>query len=128
MTGLVSIKAGNIFITFVFISVDCEWNFFATSHGKLPCDGIGGSMKRVTARASLQKTTSGHILTAEQMFKFCKEAIPSVNFVYFTANEINTAYSKLEHQYSITKTIPGTRSLFFFFLKTYAGYHKHIFW
>ena len=66
-------------------SVDCKWNFFATSHDKLPCDGIG-TMKRVTARASLQKTTSGHILTAEQMFKFCKEAIPSVNFVYITAN------------------------------------------
>ena len=90
-------------------SIDCKWNFFATSHGKLPCDGIG-TMKRVTARASLQKTTSGHILTAEQMFKFCKEAIPSVNFVYITANEINTGHSKLDHQYSITETIPGTQS------------------
>ena len=53
--------------------------------------------KRVTARASLQKTTSGHILTAEQMFKFHNKAIPSVNFVYITANEINTACSELEH-------------------------------
>ena len=77
-------------------SVDCEWNFFATSHGKSPCDGIRGTVKIVTARASLQKTTSGHILIAEQMFKFCKEAIPSVNFVFITANEINTACSKLE--------------------------------
>ena len=67
-------------------------------------------MKRVTARASLQKTTSGHILTAEQMFKFCKEAIPSVNFVYITANEISTAHSKLENRYSITETKPETRS------------------
>ena len=90
--------------------VDCEWNFFATSHGKSPCDGTRGTVKRVTARASLQKTTSGHILTAEQMFKFCKEAIPSVNFVHITANEINTACSKLEHQYLITETIPGARS------------------
>ena len=68
------------------------------------------SVKRVTARASLQKTTSGHILTAEQMFKFCKEASPSVNFVYITASEISAAHSKLEHQYLITETIPGTQS------------------
>lgn len=26
--------------------LDCEWNFFATSHGKGPCDGIGGTVKR----------------------------------------------------------------------------------
>ena len=71
--------------------VDCEWNIFATSHGKSLCDGIGGTVKRVTARACLQKTISAHILTAEQMFKLYKEVIPSVNFVYITENEINTA-------------------------------------
>ena len=32
--------------------------FFATSHGKSPCDGIGGTVKRLTARATiLAKTT-----------------------------------------------------------------------
>ena len=98
------------FYNLCFHASDCEWNFFATTHGKLPCDGIGGTMERGTAKAGLQKTTSGHILIAEQMFKFCKEAIPSVNVVYITANEINTARSKLEHQYSITEAIPGTRS------------------
>jgi len=41
-------------------AVNCEWNFFATSHGKSPCDGIGGTVKRLTARASLQRTSSGH--------------------------------------------------------------------
>ena len=35
--------------------VDCEWNFFATSHGKSPCGGLGGTVKRLTARASLQR-------------------------------------------------------------------------
>ena len=24
-------------------NVDCVWNFFATNHGKSPCDGIGGT-------------------------------------------------------------------------------------
>ena len=34
-------------------SLDAEWNFFATSHGKTACDGIGGTVKRLAARASL---------------------------------------------------------------------------
>ena len=25
--------------------IAAEWNFFATSHGKNPCDGIGGNLK-----------------------------------------------------------------------------------
>ncbi|KAG1714604.1 Endochitinase [Nymphon striatum] len=35
---------------------------FATSHGKSPCDGIGGTVKRLTAQASLKRTVTGHIL------------------------------------------------------------------
>ena len=31
-----------------------EWNFFATSHGKSICDGIGGTVKRPVTKASLQ--------------------------------------------------------------------------
>ena len=31
-----------------------EWHFFATSHGKTACDGIGGTAKRLTLNASLQ--------------------------------------------------------------------------
>ena len=31
------------------------WSFFATSHGKSPCDGIGGTVKRKIARTSLQR-------------------------------------------------------------------------
>jgi len=34
--------------------ITAEWNFFGTSHGKSPCDGIRGTRKRLAARASLQ--------------------------------------------------------------------------
>ena len=26
--------------------IPAEWHFFATSHGKGPCDGVGGAVKR----------------------------------------------------------------------------------
>jgi hypothetical protein len=35
-------------------NLDGEWHFFATSHGKGPFDGIGGTVKRLARRASLQ--------------------------------------------------------------------------
>ena len=38
-----------------------SWAFFATSHGKSACDGIGGTIKRLTARASLQRPYSEQI-------------------------------------------------------------------
>ena len=44
--------------------IQAEWHFFATSHNKSPCDGIGGTVKRLVARASLQNT---HILSARDM-------------------------------------------------------------
>ena len=33
--------------------VKAEWHFFATSHGKSPCDVIGGTIKRLVARATV---------------------------------------------------------------------------
>ena len=36
--------------------VDAKWHFFATSHSKGPCNGIGRTVKRLAARASLQRT------------------------------------------------------------------------
>lgn len=34
-------------------NLDATWHFFATSHGKSACDGIGGTLKRLAAKASL---------------------------------------------------------------------------
>ena len=45
--------------------VKCEWNFFATSHGKSLCDGIGGTVKWLVTRASLQWPICNQILTAD---------------------------------------------------------------
>ena len=53
------------------VGIEAEWNFFATSHGKSPCDAIGGTVKRVTARASLQRPRGNKILTPLDMFEFC---------------------------------------------------------
>src|SRR4051794_16264353 len=65
----------NIIMHETDFGIPCSWNFFATSHGKRPCDGIGGTVKRLTARASLQRPIDNQILTPKDMFDFAKANI-----------------------------------------------------
>ena len=90
--------------------VKCEWNIFATSHGKSPCDGIGGTVKRLVTRASLQRPISNQILTADKMFEFCVEEIKGINFLFLKNQEIGNIYVNMEERYKRADTVPGIRS------------------
>lgn len=61
--------------------IDAEWHFFATSHGKSPCDALGGSLKR-NARLFNMKNPTDPIDSAtwalnrpnsKSSFIFCSE-------------------------------------------------------
>ena len=71
--------------------IDAVWNFFATSHGKSPCDGIGGTVKRVTDRASLQQQKEGHILSPIQTFNFCSTtpSLSSIKFFFISKHQVS---------------------------------------
>ena len=43
--------------------VPAQWHFSATSHGKGACDSLGGTVKQLAARASLQRPTDDQIMT-----------------------------------------------------------------
>ena len=62
--------------------ISAEWNFFATSHGKSPCDGIGGTIKWLTAQESLKHPYRDQILTSDAMFEFCVNKIEGITFLY----------------------------------------------
>ena len=55
-----------------------EWHFSATSHGKGVCDGVGGIVKRLAARASLQKPFDQQIMSPTQLYEWAKENIPAI--------------------------------------------------
>ena len=74
-----SIKTVNIFLTY---GRKCTWSFFATSHCKSPCDGLGCTIKRLAARASLQRPIDNQILSAIEMFKFCEKEIDGITCIY----------------------------------------------
>ncbi|XP_057332044.1 uncharacterized protein LOC130671921 [Microplitis mediator] len=60
--------------------IHAEWHFFATAHGKGPCDGIGGTVKRRAARASLQLPVDRQITTPLELYTWASNPnnLPSI--------------------------------------------------
>ena len=92
--------------------LEVEWNFFAISHGKSPCDGIWDTVKRLTAHTSLQMTSGQLISTPYEMFQWCQNNMSGISFFYVSSEDINNHVNQfqLDQCYELTKTAPGTRS------------------
>ena len=90
--------------------LDAKWHFFATSHEKQPCDGIGGTIKRLVAKASLQKDISGQILDHRSMLDFCRANISEIQFLYVDRIELTDRREMLSKRFENTYPVPGTRS------------------
>ncbi|ESO06896.1 hypothetical protein HELRODRAFT_170931 [Helobdella robusta] len=73
-----------------------EWHFFATFHGKSPCDGIGGTTKRLVARASLQALTKDQILNARDFYTYADAKINGIKFFWVDKKEIKDLLGILE--------------------------------
>ena len=73
--------------------IQAEWHFTATSHGKGASDGVGGTVKRLAARASLQRLYEQQIMTPFQLFEWASESIPGIVFQYCSTEE----YEEVKH-------------------------------
>ena len=71
--------------------LSAEWHFFATSHGKGPCDGIGGTIKRLARRKSLQcvNNSKEDIQTPQALFEFAANNIQNIKVFYVSADEVS---------------------------------------
>ena len=100
--------------------------FFATSHGKSACDGIGGTVKRTTAKASLQRSTENQIISVQAMYDFCVERIHSNKFILITEESMVAVRTFLSIRFALGHTVPGTRTYHHYrpVLKTTVAY-KH---
>lgn len=84
-----------------------EWNFFATCHGKGPCDALGGVLKTNATKASLQNK---EITTAEQLYRWAISKTDSkVQYEYFAQEEFSHMESLVNSRYNRVKTIRGTQ-------------------
>jgi hypothetical protein len=66
--------------------------FFAISHGKSPCDGDGGSVKRTVAPASLQRPVDNQILTAQDFYRFCIERESEIKLFFISKKIDSTSF------------------------------------
>ena len=91
--------------------IPAEWHFSATSHGKGACDGLGGTVKRLAARASLQRPYNDQIMTPRQLFDWASTNVPAVHFGYCSMEDYEREQHNLEQRFQQSRTIPGTRKL-----------------
>ncbi|KAG1673375.1 hypothetical protein GQR58_015590 [Nymphon striatum] len=86
---------------------------FATSHGKSPYDGIGGTVKRLTAQASLKRTVTGHILDVDKMFEFCETNIKTFNSMLqkTTLNKSNILKVPINPPGALSKNQDGVQNI-----------------
>jgi hypothetical protein len=85
--------------------INAEWHFFATSHGKGPCDGVGGTMKRLAAHSSFQHH---QILTPVQFCSWAKEPLPSIHVQYICNSEVEQTRHHVKFRFDNTRTVVGT--------------------
>lgn len=88
---------------------EAEWHFFATHHGKSPCDALGGTIKRMATRASLTRVYDNHILTPKNLFDFIQTKNTAIHTAFCSQIEHETMEKKLEKTYDSARTIVGTQ-------------------
>ena len=91
-----------------------EWNFFATSHGKGPYDGIGGVIKRRASQESLRRTLYDQIQTPQDLHKFCEEKISGIKTIFVSKDEIVEHIEVLKGRFANAKTLVGTKKFHHF--------------
>ena len=98
--------------------LSAKWNFFATSHGKQPCEAT---------LASLQRDMGNHILSPQAMFKYCNENVEGVHFIYISSEDLTLVRNTLKKRLDTANTIPGTRSFHQFVPLGHQKVKLHIF-
>ena len=85
--------------------------FFPASNGKGPCHVVGGLLKRMATKASLQRLYQHQIQAPHQLCEFAKQHVPSLNVEYFTIRDWESKGKLLESSFAKVQTVPETRQL-----------------
>ena len=103
------------FVNLIFYKEDfnaeAEIHFHATSHGKGPCDGLGGNLKRLATRASLQLPASNAIVTPIRLYEWAKSCLLQTAIYYSSKDDIQRQRIILQPRFDSASTIPGTKKL-----------------
>ncbi|KAK3927342.1 ARL14 effector protein [Frankliniella fusca] len=87
--------------------LEAEWHYFATSHGKGPCDGLGGTMKRQAYLASIRN----HLIrTPSEFYNWVEKNMEKIQVKFVTSEEVKSTEDKLRQRYARALSIPQMRS------------------
>ena len=94
--------------------VKAEWNFFASSHGKGACDGIGGTVKRLAKKESLQRVESQRITTPKILFDWAISYFKNISFDFCTIEDHIKHDENMKSRYLMAQNVTGTQKFHFF--------------
>ncbi|GBM04450.1 hypothetical protein AVEN_35613-1 [Araneus ventricosus] len=82
-----------------------------SGHFLLPvmeCDGIGGTVKHLARKRSLQQHLDRQITITNELFEFCKKT-ENVTFQHISKEVVDSTRLPLESRIKNAQTLPGTR-------------------
>ena len=90
--------------------VSASWNYFEAGHGKGPCDGVGGSVKRMADEAVRQQKVI--IQDASDFFSWTQQymSASSVSFTFVSQQDCKAAQQEIE-AFGDIKTVTGTMKI-----------------
>lgn len=90
--------------------IRAEWHYFATSHGKGPSDVLGGTVKRLATKASLQRPYDNQILTPQQLYEWASDNFDNINFSFAFKEEVAVHTQKMKRRLKNAPSVTGIRS------------------
>ena len=87
------------------------WNFFGTSHGKSPCDGVGGATKRLARQKNLQAVNTEPIIQPIELYEWASKNISNIRYFYVSEEEARGEEKRLKNQFETTCAIPNIQKL-----------------
>ena len=104
-------NAANVYFFYQDFQIVAEWHFFASGHGRSPCDGIGGCIKRFASLYCLKNTQPGsQITTAKRLYEWALTGITGVHCLWVPAADVENARRFLEVRFQTAKSLDGIRS------------------
>ena len=85
------------------------WNFFATSHGKGPVDGIGGSTTRLVSSEVM--SGKAEVTTSTEFAEVAAKKCQNIQIKHICKAEVQSEIKKLDDDWNEITAIPNTKQV-----------------
>ena len=87
-------------------STETVWNFFATSHGNGPVDGIGGSTTRLVSEVMSGKA---EVTTSTEFAEVAAKKCQNIQIKHICKGEVQSEIKNLDDDWNEITAIPNTK-------------------